>query len=194
MKNSKVEFDPGYCLFIPGPKELKYKNLISELSEKFGAECFTPHITLYTAIDPTTAESNLRGALERIGKISQFTVDVEGYECKEDSVWQCIYAKIKMSSEIEKLYAEVRRIFADMTMTVNPKTYFPHISLVYGDTEKVPNEARENEALRLRSEMTSSPDSFKVEKIELWDCRGKLKDWKRICDVPLAPERGVNSN
>jgi hypothetical protein len=61
-------------------------------------------------------------------------------------------------------------------------TYFPHLSLLYGDLDK---ERRDELAMKVNQEMSLS-DSVDIGDIAVVDCTGTATQWKTVATVSLS--------
>jgi hypothetical protein len=144
MSSILLDGKSDYSLWLsPTANETVLSDLIIDLSRRVSPPAipFSPHATLFSdsLIGPT------RSLDEIVQKVQQ-AVDQAGVTrviCKFDSLeagklfYQCVYIKLCKNSSSEgllELHRALRRTFEDKS-DPEGQSYFPHVSLVYGDLD-----------------------------------------------------------
>jgi 2'-5' RNA ligase len=101
------------------------KKIIDEISEKYHAPKFEPHITVYGLVD---SELSL---IDNIAKEvtrdhSSFFVDKSEILQSED-LWKTVYIELKMNNQLEGIHKNIKKHFE----RISKYEFNPHISLIY---------------------------------------------------------------
>ena len=104
----------------------KYNKIIASLSKKYNTPSF-PHVTLFELLE--AEEQALLTKVKKIANSSRkMEVEILGINFT-NTFNQCVFAQIKMSSQLLTLYKELETKLEYS----NKFPFFPHMSLVYGD-------------------------------------------------------------
>jgi 2'-5' RNA ligase len=106
----------------------KYTKIINSLSKRYSTPSF-PHITLFEKIEAN--EKDLITQVNTITKdFNKIEVEVLGMNFA-NTIHQCVFAQIKMSSELLTLYNELEKTLHYSNQSI----FFPHMSMVYGNLQ-----------------------------------------------------------
>ncbi len=101
------------------------KKIIDEISEKYHAPKFEPHITVYGLVD---SEMSL---IDNIAK--EVTLNCNSFLVKKseilqsDELWKTVYIELKMNSQLELIHKNLKKHFKK----ISKYEFNPHISLIY---------------------------------------------------------------
>ena len=101
------------------------KKIIDELSEKYQAPKFEPHITVYGLVD---SEMSL---IESIAK--EATLNCNSFLVKKSEIlqseelWKTVYVELKMNNQLEMIHKNLKKHFEK----ISNYEFNPHISLIY---------------------------------------------------------------
>jgi 2'-5' RNA ligase len=101
------------------------KKIIDEISEKYHAPKFEPHITVYGLVD-----SELR-LIDSIAK--EITLDCNSFFVKKSEIlqseelWKTVYIELKMNNQLEEIHKNLKKHFE----RISKYEFNPHISLIY---------------------------------------------------------------
>ena len=136
----------------------KLNNIIYNLSKKYSAPSFKPHVTLIGGIlkseEAMVSKTAQLASVIHPYKIELFTVDYL------DEFYRCLFLKAKETDEVIKANVEARKIFDKQENT----PYMPHLSLMYGDFSP---EMKEKIIMEIGKEFNLN---FKVNNIHLFSC------------------------
>lgn len=175
-------------------------NLIQYLSRRSSPPTvtFAPHATLLSSfvIGPNASLEDIKKTVERAVQ----PLSLEKVVCKFDKLeagkqfFQCVYVKLQKeeSEGLLQLHTALRRAFGD-SQDPSGESYFPHMSLVYGD---IPMNERQKivqdlysagEAVRQDSghDEVAGFSYFEVRDIQIVHTIGKADEWKIVATVPL---------
>lgn len=101
------------------------KKIIDEISEKYHAPKFEPHITVYGLVD---SELSL---IDNIAKEvtrdhNSFFVNKSEILQSED-LWKTVYIELKMNNQLEEIHKNIKKHFE----RISKYEFNPHISLIY---------------------------------------------------------------
>lgn len=165
----------GYSIWLIPTDEIyqKLAEIISQLSDKYSAPNFEPHLTLI---------GDLRGSEEEIiSKTSKLADLLKPFEIKLkkadylDEYFRCLFIRAEKTRELIQASDVAREIF-------NRKSdpdYMPHLSLMYGDINP---EIKEKILANLGKEFNLS---FEIKSIHLFSTTGEVKDWYKVKESPL---------
>ncbi|MBI5860415.1 MAG: hydrolase [Nitrosarchaeum sp.] len=101
------------------------KKIIDEISEKYHAPKFEPHITVYGLVD---SELSL---IDSIAK--EVTLNCNSFMVKKseilqsDELWKTVYIELKMNNQLEVIHKNLKKHFEK----ISKYEFNPHISLIY---------------------------------------------------------------
>jgi 2'-5' RNA ligase len=149
--------------------------LIRGLATRFGTEPFAPHVTLLAGLRGREGEV-LQRAAEMCPALEPIRLRASRVEGREE-FFRCVSLRVEETLALLTLHAQARIAFA----RAEPRSYEPHLSLVYGRLEP---RARAEVEEELRGEV---PIAFEVSSLEVWRTRGRTREWTRLAAVPLGP-------
>jgi len=148
----------------------KYNKLINSLSKKYDTPSF-PHITIMSMLE--AEEKDLINKVERIAKgFKRMEVEVFGVNFA-NTVNQCVFAQIKMSSQLLTLYEEL----VTSLQYSHKAPFFPHMSLIYGDFSP---EEKSNIARKLKL-----GNKLLLDKLIIYRDGPLPSDWKQVAEFEL---------
>lgn len=101
------------------------KKIIDEISEKYHAPKFEPHITVYGLVD---SEIKL---IENI--VKEATLNCNSFLVKKSEIlqsgelWKTVYIELKMNNQLESIHKNLKKHFEK----ISKYEFNPHISLIY---------------------------------------------------------------
>jgi 2'-5' RNA ligase len=154
-------------------------NLISDLSEKYSAPNFKPHISLLGPLVGTEKEL--------IAKASQLAAAVKPYEIKFtkldylDEYFRCLFVRAEETEAVMSANTKAREIFSGNITNINLGVrYMPHLSLLYGNFF---SQIKQNIIEEIGKEFNAS---FKVESICLFlTDLNEINNWHKVAEFPL---------
>ena len=101
------------------------KKIIDEISEKYNAPKFEPHITVYGLID---SEMRLIDSIakEVILNCNSFLIK-KSEILQSDELWKTVYIELKMNNQLELIHKNLKKHFEK----ISKYEFKPHISLIY---------------------------------------------------------------
>lgn len=153
--------------------------LIFQLSERYSAPNFEPHVTLLNQV-VGSEEEILSKAAKLATIITPYEVQLAqvGYL---DEYFRCIFLKVKQTDDVMNANARARKEFQGyIKSSGSAKEYIPHLSLLYG-----------NFPSRIKEEITTEigqkwKKSFQIDSIHLFLTAGEVKKWYRVKEFPLG--------
>ena len=101
------------------------KNIMDDLSEKYYAPKFEPHITVYGLVD---SEISLIESIAKEVTLNHNSFLVEKAEILEsEELWKTVYMELKMNKHLELVYKNLKKHFEKIVKY----QFNPHISLMY---------------------------------------------------------------
>ncbi len=164
----------GYSLWLIPHEEayIKLSHLISQLSEKYKAPCFAPHVTLIGGI-ASPKEEIISKTANLASMLNPFGIELNGLRYS-DKYFKCLFLKAKETDEIKEASQKARGIF---NMQDSPE-YMPHLSLIYGNYS---TETKE----RIISEIGEKFSmSFEIRNIHLFSTSGEPRFWHYVKEFP----------
>jgi len=151
-----------------GETAFKLKERIKKLAERYDTPIFEPHITLVSDLHQSRTELiQLTDTLA--GAMSQFTVELAGIGFR-DHYYQALFYHVKNTPDFKSAHKTAGRFFGYNS----DEGYFPHLSLLYGNINRV-------EKRKLLNTMNRSEHiRFPVHSILLIKTEGDVPDWKKI--------------
>ena len=145
--------------------------IIKNLSEKYDAPQFLPHITTYGIVDAelTTIEKAVRGS---INNLKPFVVNKlgEGYS---DYFWETLFIEIKPNYELNLINTRL----SDRLSRYTNYEFLPHISLVY-------KKMSSSEKKKIISNMNIK-NEFTIASIAIQQFSENVGEWKIVKDFKL---------
>ncbi|MSV33175.1 MAG: hydrolase [Nitrosarchaeum sp.] len=101
------------------------KKIIDELSEKYHAPKFEPHITVYGLID---SEMSLIESIAKEAMLNCNSFLVEKAKVlQSEELWKTVYVELKINNQLELIYKNLKKHFEKIAKY----EFNPHISLIY---------------------------------------------------------------
>lgn len=100
------------------------KNIIDEISEKYHAPKFEPHITVYGLID---------SEINQIDKIAKVISNQNSFLVKKSEIlqseelWKTVFIELKINQQLESIHKNLKKYFEKFLKY----EFNPHISLIY---------------------------------------------------------------
>ena len=164
----------GYSIWLIPAGEVyqKLSEIISQLSEKYSAPNFEPHITLLgNLIGPE--EDLISKTLKLTAQLKPFKINLKKADYL-DEYFKCLFIRAEKTKELIRANNIAREAFNSKP---DPE-YMPHLSLMYGDLS---SKTKEEILADLGKEFDLS---FEVRSIHLFSTTGEVKDWYRIKEFP----------
>ena len=96
--------------------------------------------------------------------------------------WQCVLAAVVPSDLLVRLNSELREsLVSDATARAGMSTYFPHLSIVYGDLSPQQKEALVDRVTRDLSDM----HGFTPNEILVVKTSGPSSEWVKLAKISL---------
>ena len=101
------------------------KKIIDEISERYHAPKFEPHITVYGLVD---SEMSL---IDSIAK--EVTLNCNSFLVKKSEIlqseelWKTVYIELRMNNQLESIHKNLKKHFEK----ISKYEFNPHISLIY---------------------------------------------------------------
>ena len=156
-----------YSIFLtPAPEDFAYTDyLIRELSARYDAEPFEPHVTVYAGtfrtIEPL--ESAVRHAIKGV---QPFSLPVQGIGFSEE-YFKTLFVDFAMSDILRKIYEKIRSgVHEDSGYVLKP-----HLSLLYHDIPLHDKEA-------LAKTVTLDRSEVHFEQIKIMTPANRIAGWK----------------
>ncbi len=152
---------------IPVKKDADYlSSIIKNLSEKYDAPEFFPHITLYGLVDVSLSivEDAVRYSIENL---SPFLVKNSSISYS-DNFWKSIFINIELNHQLQVINSRLAQRLSKYSVY----EFIPHISLIYKiiDTSK---KIKIINKLKLKPELT-------INKIGILKFSENIHDWKIV--------------
>jgi len=147
------------------------KKIIDELSEKYQAPKFEPHITVYGLVD---SEMSL---IESIAK--EATLNCNSFLVKKSEIlqseelWKTVYVELKMNNQLELIHKNLKKHFEK----VSKYEFNPHISLIY---KILPIE----EKIKIINELDIK-NEFMIDKLVVQKFFPEVEKWKIVKEYNL---------
>lgn len=147
------------------------KNIIDEISEKYHAPKFEPHITVYGLIDSEINEID-KIAKEVILNQNLFLVQKSGI-LQSEELWKTVFIELKSNEQMELIHKKFKKYFDK----VSKYEFKPHISLIY-------------KILSIKEKMEiinnlDIKDEFQVNKLAIQKFSPDIKKWKIVKEYNL---------
>lgn len=149
---------------------------------------FTPHVTLWYPIPISTPVDSITSTLESIIERVSLTHSLFDLELRLDPAqtgeqyYQSVLSPVEPTPALLALRTAVEATWGAEV----EKTYFPHLSLFYGDVEQKRREEIAQAANEAKGEEGGLVGRIKVEEVVVVDTRGSANEWKVVGRVKLA--------
>ncbi|KDE05885.1 hypothetical protein MVLG_03828 [Microbotryum lychnidis-dioicae p1A1 Lamole] len=190
----------GLSLWLSPPATSPLGDLITSLSDRYQTVYFKPHATLVSdAIVPGLPVDEL---VKRIGEAiarwkSDRAIQGPGLEIKfldvrqGDLFYQCVLATLVPDAHLIALHETLLSSFS--VPIPSPSTYFPHLSLVYGDLspqikEDIIQGMKERKQVQQEANgecRVAGEKGFKAGEVLLVRTSGSTDQWEILARVPL---------
>lgn len=158
---------------MPSGKEFeRYDGLIKELSQRFEAPAFQPHITLFTGI-PSLSDADFHQISILSALTTSFEIRLETLEASDD-FYKALYLTAKPSSELDTFHKELSQIFTDINYDLKP-----HLSILYHQLS-----TKDQTILKTTLDRTLS-QYFEATHIQIVKTKGEVSEWETIEVFPL---------
>ena len=150
---------------LPENKDASYlSKIINDLSKKYHAPTFFPHITIYGIVDVSLYKVNqsIKKSIEGIKTIIVKTKKVDF----SDDFWKTVFIEIKNNNEMNLIHKRL----SQQLMTFNDYNFSPHISLIYKKLVK-------SEKLNIIKNLKIK-NEFVIEKIAILNHSQNIEEWK----------------
>jgi 2'-5' RNA ligase len=195
-----------YSLWLrpKGRQEQDVGSVIGELANRFGTECFEPHVTLLSMFEARDEHlPEVLSELERVAKnFKPFRVPLQKKVTSGERFFQCVYVLCEKPPALVGLHDAVKTSLVGLTSShvqlhlhlANP-TYMPHLSLVYGDLsaeQKKTASQHAEEAMHMQDNHGSlwSPQGMEIESFDVYLTPmaedHSTKDWSRVAEMKLT--------
>ncbi len=165
LKPGQKEFS---ILLIPKGKTYnELSSLIIRLSNKYNTPMFEPHVTLIGGFDISKKEA--------ISKTNKIAENLKPYSIRINNpiylheYYKSLFLKTEKTKEVLKAHLLARKIFNDK----RDYEYFPHLSLMYGNSSDQIKE-------KIISEIKSINLEFKADQLHLFSTANGPKNWYKI--------------
>lgn len=159
----------GYSIWLIPTGEVYYKlaKVISQLSKKYSAPNFEPHLTLIgDLLGPE--EEIISKTSELAGLLKPFKIELKTIDYF-DEYFKCLFVRAKKSKDLIRANDAARKIFNKKS----DKDYMPHLSLMYGDF--IP-ETKE----KIIAGLKDSDIVFNIKSLRLFCTTGTVEEWKEV--------------
>lgn len=160
-------------LLIPkGKVHAQLSNLIDKLSDKYNTPRFEPHITLIGKINKSKKQI-ISETLELSKNLSPLKIKINN-PAHFHEYYKSLFLKAEKTKELLQAHEISRKIFKDN----REYEYFPHLSLMYG-----------NSSPKIKKQIISKIKDlnleFKVDKVHLFSTANGPKNWYKIKEFDL---------
>lgn len=169
----------GYSLWlVPDFGSEVYRMLeqqITDVANKYQTPNFLPHVTLLGGL--VGDEKSLCDKTQKLAEtLNPYEIKL-GEVGSNGTYFQVLFSKVEQTKAVIDANSLAQDIFE-----VDKATYFPHLSLAYGDFSL-------EEVALLKREITQDNfavgKSFLAREIELWRTEGVVQDWYKVATFPL---------
>ncbi|KAL7425102.1 hypothetical protein Q5752_000790 [Cryptotrichosporon argae] len=168
----------GYCLWLIPASTADLSAVIDRLRALAPpSPSFAPHITLLHPIPISLGVSEVATRVARaisVAKILPLSLELQQATTGE-RYYQSVLAPVRPTDGLLALRQAVEDEFG-----VRLPSYFPHLSLQYGDLAP----ERRHELAAAANELTWTKD-VEIKDVAIVDARGVAPDWKIIARVPI---------
>ena len=147
------------------------KKIIDELSEKYQAPKFEPHITVYGLVD---SEMSLLESIAKEVTLDHNSFLVEKSEIlQSEELWKTVYVELKMNNQLELIYKNLKKHFEKIVKY----EFNPHISLIY---KILPME----EKIKIINELDIK-NEFMIDRLVVQKIFPEVEKWKIVKEYNL---------
>ncbi len=147
------------------------KKIIDELSEKYHAPKFEPHITVYGLVD---SEMSLIESIAKEAMLNCNSFLVEKSEIlQSDELWKTVYVELKINNHLEIIHKNLKKHFEK----ISKYEFNPHISLIY---KILPIE----EKIKIINELNIEKE-FRIDKLAVQKFFPDVEKWKIVKEYNL---------
>jgi 2'-5' RNA ligase len=159
-----------YALWLMPTGEVheQLERILHELSARFAAPEFPPHVTLLGGIVGPRCEV-LSKAASLAARIRPFAVRLGELRCL-DEYFRCLFVRAARTTPLLNAHKVARDIFGHHREPL----FMPHVSLLYGNFSQSSKEKAVAE-LGLRLDL-----EFKVRNLHLYSTRGVPREWRCV--------------
>ncbi len=152
---------------LPNTEDIEYLNgIIKNLSQRYSAPEFVPHITVYGLVDPSleVLEECVKNS---ISDSKPFIVKKSGIDYSDD-IWKTIFINIKPNSSLISINKKLARKLGQYARY----EFMPHISLIY---KKIDDAEKKKiiDSLKIKNEFT-------IDKIAIQKFSENVHEWEII--------------
>ena len=153
--------------------------LIQDVSGRFRAPRFEPHVTLVPGL-LGAVEPILEAMARLAARTPPFQVRL-GPLGWRDEYFRCLFAEVERDPELVAFEANARQ---ELGLEPEPG-YFPHLSLLYADLDVGRKRA-------LAAQLPARPAGFEVHVVHVYKTHGAVSRWHRLASFGLSrrPVRG----
>ncbi len=170
----------GYSLWLmTQPDELtgqKLAKLISRLGTVYDTPLFPPHVTLLSDVEQNE-EAMKKTARVLAQTLSSYPIELNDLG-SNGLYFQILFAKAHCTPQVMTANAQAQCAFG-----LQRPSYFPHLSLAYGDL--TPEQVVHLTITVRRDAPWVVGTVFPVAQIQLWATIGPIQDWRYIETYPL---------
>lgn len=170
----------GYALcLVPERGTKTYEmldKLIRDIATQYNTPVFDAHVTLLGGI-----EGDAQDIRE---KTRMLAASLEPFEIQPGGIgsngiyFQVLFSRVEQTLPVMNANALAQKIFA-----VERGTYFPHLSLAYGDLSS-DQVATLQEFVGQKISLTGM--HFRAKGVELWHTEGSIEEWRNIAFFPFG--------
>ena len=147
------------------------KKIIDELSEKYQAPKFEPHITVYGLVD---SEMSLLESIAKEATLDHNSFFVEKSKIlQSEELWKTVYVELKMNNQRELIHKNLKKHFKKILKY----EFNPHISLIY---KILPIE----EKIKIINELDIK-NEFMINKLVVQKFFPEVEKWKIVKEYNL---------
>lgn len=153
--------------------------LIRDVATQYQTPVFDPHVTLLSSVEGD--EQDIREKTRILAaSLEPFEVQL-GEVGSNGTYFQILFSRIEQTSAVMSANTTAQKEFA-----VDRGTYFPHLSLAYGDLS--------NEQVGALQQFVAQGNQitgmhFLARGVELWRTEGVVEDWGRVALFPFGKPR-----
>lgn len=158
--------------FTFSKKDREYlKKIIDEISDKYHAPKFEPHITVYGLIDyDLSLIDNIANEVTKDCK--SFFVN-KSEILQSENLWKTIYIELKTNDQLEEIHKNLKKYFEK----ISKYEFKPHISLIYKILTK-------DQKIKIINELDIK-EEFMVDKLVVQKFFSEIEKWKIVKEYSL---------
>lgn len=150
-----------------------YSELIKDISARYHAYPFSPHITLYYIPHVDNVREIEVGVVESIGAIKpiELTLESVGYS---EQFTKTLFATYSINDTLKQLYSQLYEKFYNLYhYTLNP-----HLSLLYKNNLAIEDSRKESKLIQLPTEIVLDTVSIIIKEGNMIQEDKDVLDWK----------------